>query len=98
MISPQGETIGWVVMDTNNEDDSNTERIICAAIAFSKKAPKDLFTPLIKGYDYENEEIVDFLALRLVVEEPKLYERAGRERVVKKGWLQTCSKEHFVVK
>tara|TARA_R110002060_G_scaffold5450_7_gene8454 strand:+ start:1153 stop:2970 length:1818 start_codon:yes stop_codon:yes gene_type:complete len=82
-----GSIVGWVLLDTDGTKISDN-KITCAAVSLGGQ---------VKGFDYRSEENVDILVLQAGKEGPGSYLRIGRGRVVRKGWLRTCSEENVLV-
>jgi Heterokaryon incompatibility protein (HET) len=74
---PCGKLIGWVVMDSENE--FQTELTVAAVTIriFSKGS--------------RTEQIVDFIVLSDDTSSPEHYRRIGRGRITKRDWIQECT-------
>jgi len=86
-LDESGSIVGWVLLDTDGTKISDN-KITCAAVSLGGQ---------VKGFDYRSEENVDILVLQAGKEGPGSYLRIGRGRVVRKGWLRTCSEENVLV-
>ena len=51
----------------------------------------------VRGFDYLNEQNVDFVALQPCLKEASMYRRIGRGRVVATGWIDTCKQKSYRV-
>jgi hypothetical protein len=79
----------------------SNNKIICAAVSLLAQVASRADLPFVgskvKGFDYMSEENVDILALQAGKEGFGSYLRIGRGRVIKKGWLGTCSEENVQI-
>jgi hypothetical protein len=93
----QGSIIGWVLFDTDGADTPDNQ-IVCAAVSLWRRSGPPV-TPFgsVHEFDYMSEENVDVLALQVRGRSSTTYERVGRGRIVKKGWLATCSKGEVLI-
>jgi hypothetical protein len=87
LTDESGLIVGWVLLDQDGTKISNN-KMICAAVNLGGQ---------VKDSDYTSEENVDILVLQVGKEDPRSYLRIGRGRVVRKGWLGTCSEENVLV-
>jgi hypothetical protein len=94
----QDEVIGWVLFDTEAEQ-SCQEIVYAALLLWTATGKPDIISrsKYMLGYDYDHEEIVDFIALHLYEESPPAYKRIGRGRIVKSRWMATCTEQHFSI-
>ncbi|KAI5924516.1 HET-domain-containing protein [Camillea tinctor] len=97
------QIIGWFVPDKEPPRRSSPLPLTCAAIV-RHQASGALGSPLVNrvmGFDYSEEEVVEFVALLEVSiikpNQQPVYERVGRGQVVRKGWLDSCTEQHFGV-
>jgi hypothetical protein len=89
--------IGWILQDREISKGEHTD-LMCVALAMRQALCKSKFVAdfeAVRGFDYSNEQNVDFIALQPCLEEASMYRRIGRGRVVATGWIDTCRQNHF---
>jgi len=94
------DAIGWYVSDRHVETGEQREEILCANIK-CWRATKIPETPKasspIQGFNYVDEENVDFIGVQVDSDSSSLYRRIGRGRIVKKGWIDSCRRKYFEI-
>jgi hypothetical protein len=95
-----GDAIGWYVSDRHMETGEQHEEILCANIRCwrATKIPKNIeVSSRVQGFNYVDEENVDFIGVQVDSDNSSFYRRIGRGRVVKKGWNDSCRRKYFEI-